>query len=350
MTEPTSAESISALNAALTSVAAQRFPLVAADWSEAAFDKHAALVSFLSTIPRNGLFTVTTAVDYLNMSGPKLIEVASDFRYSLQMVPFLPPDRFPPEGATPKLTKDTIGTIKDILRLLKDDDIDESTWDGAFSAILQLQSELLNSINFTQPSLDDFGKFVVGLDDFFANYDNFEWKKVLPAIYEAAGVMLTSSDRVLVTDGAFVKKLGDILNALEGATLANAIGVLTVLGVTDGTKLWTTELTSGDFCFNLLREEGGAIRVPGALTRIYFENKYSKDAVEDQEELFRMLRDAMHELMDEDASDWMDAETLKKAKAKLDAVKPEMGFPEWIADLDAFRRFYDTVRLDWRLF
>lgn len=128
-------------------------------------------------------------------------------------------------------------------------------------------------------------------------------------------------------------------------TLANFIGVTTVLSATYGTRFWTIELQNTNFCSNLLREEGGRMRVPGALSRIYFENKSSKKSFEEQRRMTQMIETALRERMDIDASEWLDAETLRRAKEKLDAVKAEIGYPEWISDTAIFQRFYDTVSL-----
>lgn len=53
------------------------------------------------------------------------------------------------------------------------------------------------------------------------------------------------------------------------------------------------------------------------------------------------IKEAFNEMVTE--LDWMDAGTRARAHKKLSAIRPFVGFPEWITDPEKLDKFYDGV-------
>jgi len=75
--------------------------------------------------------------------------------------------------------------------------------------------------------------------------------------------------------------------------------------------------------------------------RLFVQGKFSDDARNEVNDMVHNLRTAFKGLLDESA--WMSAETIPKAKDKVEAIIQNLGYPDWILDDKEFERFHEIL-------
>lgn len=204
--EPDSVESLADLKSVVTEVVAHRFPLIAANWNETNFDKQAALVNFFSSVPGNGLISVKT-VKNDNRFEPSLINLGVPWSQNVEANEIFPENKKPTQTVFRLTNKRT--QLKNILRRLKDEKVNENEWDVDFKAFDHFEKRL-EEAGFGANFASEYK-----LDNFLKVYNNFDWRTLLRGVYGKAGVQLTDDDRVHVASSNYVRKLGDLLNQID---------------------------------------------------------------------------------------------------------------------------------------
>ncbi|KAL6434141.1 hypothetical protein ACFW04_005935 [Cataglyphis niger] len=86
-----------------------------------------------------------------------------------------------------------------------------------------------------------------------------------------------------------------------------------------------------------------------ALSYIYAQKYFNEQAREKALEMLSDIRAAFDEMVTE--LDWMDTGTRARAHRKLHAMRPFVGFPDWVTDPKELDKFYEGVEvIDGKLF
>ena len=67
-------------------------------------------------------------------------------------------------------------------------------------------------------------------------------------------------------------------------------------------------------------------RLSYAVSNLYVKNYFDVSAKHQADELVRYIREEFRHILD--TIDWMDPETVERARKKADAIRPQIGFPD----------------------
>jgi predicted metalloendopeptidase len=98
-----------------------------------------------------------------------------------------------------------------------------------------------------------------------------------------------------------------------------------------------------NICFGVVEK-----LLPNLLGRLYIDQYFNKNSLKDMKTLISLLHESFYQLLDE--NEWMDSNTKKEAKKKLDLMSQNVAYPEWTVDDIKLDRYYDTVNMDRLIF
>ncbi|XP_043284148.1 neprilysin-4-like isoform X1 [Venturia canescens] len=182
----------------------------------------------------------------------------------------------------------------------------------------------------------------------------WNWTTYLNAVFENTNVTLDlDNDRVIIMDLNYLQKLPLLLAATPSATIArfvwwsvySTVAPLTlqkfrdlgfqfsqkVFGLKEKTPRWKG-------CTGNVNSNFGM-----ALTYVYVENHFNERAKEKALEMLLDVRAAFDEMVAE--LEWMDVGTRARAHRKLYAMRPFVGFPEWVTDSDKLEKYYEGAEV-----
>nr|XP_050867273.1 neprilysin-4-like isoform X1 [Vespula vulgaris]XP_050867274.1 neprilysin-4-like isoform X1 [Vespula vulgaris] len=182
----------------------------------------------------------------------------------------------------------------------------------------------------------------------------WNWTRYLNGIFENTNVTInTESDKVIVMDLHYLQKLPQLLAITPPATIArfiwwsvySAITPLTlqkfrdlgfqfsqkVFGLKEKTPRWKG-------CTGNVNANFGM-----ALSYVYAQKHFNEQEREKALEMLMDIRAAFDAMVKE--LDWMDADTRLRAHKKLYAMRPFVGFPEWITNPEKLNKFYEGVEV-----
>ncbi|CAL1538998.1 unnamed protein product [Lymnaea stagnalis] len=185
-----------------------------------------------------------------------------------------------------------------------------------------------------------------------AKYTWVNWQKLFQGMIESyGGTGFIRFDEIVINEEPlYLEKLGPLLNATSKRVLANylmshllvftealgsdfvAIGDK-VIEETQGTKpqqRWEKCVESAIQFF------------PDAVSRMYIDQYFSKDAREYLKSMIVDLSNAFKELLEENT--WMTKDTKKKAEAKLKSMQSKIGYPDYILDDNWLNGLYSFVQ------
>ncbi|XP_034947043.1 neprilysin-4-like [Chelonus insularis] len=177
----------------------------------------------------------------------------------------------------------------------------------------------------------------------------WNWTSYIQSVFKGTNVTIDSSkDRVIVMDLLYLQNLPQLLASTHPTTVARfvwwniyaTIAPLTlqkfrdlgfqfaqkVFGLKEKTPRWKTCTGNVNSMFGM------------ALTHLYVQKHFNEQAKEKALEMLLDIRAAFDEMVSE--LEWMDTDTRAKAHKKLNAMKPFVGFPEWIMDAKKLNDYY----------
>lgn len=83
--------------------------------------------------------------------------------------------------------------------------------------------------------------------------------------------------------------------------------------------------------------------LPNILGRLYIDQYFKNKSLEDMRYLTSLLHESFSQLLNE--SEWMDSKTKEEAKDKLNAMKQNVAYPDWIMVDSELDRYYDSVHI-----
>ncbi|XP_015127444.1 neprilysin-4 isoform X2 [Diachasma alloeum] len=182
----------------------------------------------------------------------------------------------------------------------------------------------------------------------------WNWTEYLEVVFENTDIVLdTDVDRVLIMDLEYLQKLPQLLNNTPPATIArfvwwsvySTVAPLTlqkfrdlgfqfsqkIFGLKEKTPRWKG-------CTGNVNANFGMV-----LTNIYVQRHFNEESREKALEMFLDIRAAFDEMVSE--LNWMDAGTRARAHKKLYAMRPFVGFPQWINAPEKLNKFYEGVEV-----
>ncbi|KAF7996611.1 hypothetical protein HCN44_002257 [Aphidius gifuensis] len=182
----------------------------------------------------------------------------------------------------------------------------------------------------------------------------WNWTNYLDAAFENTDVTINGSiDRVILMDLDYLQKLPKLLAETPSSTIEryvwwsvySTIAPLTlqkfrdlgfqfsnkVFGLKEKTPRWKG-------CTGNVNSNFGM-----ALTYVYVQRHFNDESKNQALEMLFDIRAAFDEMVSE--LNWMDDDTKLKAHKKLYAMRPFVGFPEWITDSIKLDKFYEGVEV-----
>ncbi|XP_012274418.1 neprilysin-4 isoform X2 [Orussus abietinus] len=182
----------------------------------------------------------------------------------------------------------------------------------------------------------------------------WNWTDYLEAVFHDTNVTLEPSiDRVIIMDLRYLQELPQLLAATSPRTVGrfiwwsvySTVAPLTlqkfrdlgfvfsqkVFGLKEKTPRWKG-------CTGNVNSNFGM-----ALSYVYVQRHFNERSREKALEMLTDVRAAFDEMVTE--LDWMDVGTRARAHRKLHAMRPFVGFPEWITDPKKLEKFYDGVEV-----
>ncbi|XP_024936954.1 neprilysin-4 isoform X2 [Cephus cinctus] len=188
----------------------------------------------------------------------------------------------------------------------------------------------------------------------------WNWTDYIEAVFDNTNVTIDpSTDRVIIMDLHYLQKLPQLLAVTHPATVArymwwsvySTVAPLTlqkfrdlgfqfsqkVFGLKEKTPRWKG-------CTGNVNSNFGM-----ALSYIYVQRHFNEHAREKALEMLLDVRAAFNEMVSE--LDWMDVGTRARAHRKLHAMRPFVGFPDWITDPKKLDKYYEGAEVvEGRLF
>ncbi|KAG7199393.1 hypothetical protein KM043_014024 [Ampulex compressa] len=188
----------------------------------------------------------------------------------------------------------------------------------------------------------------------------WNWTAYMDAVFYNTNVTIDpETDRVIVMDLHYLQKLPQLLAITPPATIArfiwwsiySTVAPLTlqkfrdlgfqftqkVFGLKEKTPRWKGCTANVNANFGM------------ALSYVYAQKHFNERAREKALEMLLDIKDAFDEMVSE--LDWMDVGTRARAHRKLYAMRPFVGFPEWITNPEELNKFYAEIDvIDGRLF
>ncbi|XP_066584391.1 endothelin-converting enzyme 1-like [Prorops nasuta] len=186
------------------------------------------------------------------------------------------------------------------------------------------------------------------------NEKKWNWIKYLNSVFGRTNVTIVpEEDLVIIMDPQYLQKLVLLLDVTPQATIArfmwwsvySTVAPLTlqkfrdlgfqfaqkVFGLKEKTPRWKG-------CTGNVNSNFGM-----ALSYIYAKKHFNEQAREKALEMLLDIRAAFDEMVTE--LDWMDAGTRARAHRKLHAMRPFVGFPEWITNPEKLNQFYEGAEV-----
>ncbi|XP_077258121.1 neprilysin-11 [Temnothorax americanus] len=203
-------------------------------------------------------------------------------------------------------------------------------------------------------TIDDLQK----LTDIHAQQWN--WTRYVEAVFENTNVTINpAEDRVIIVDLQYLQKLPLLLSITPPATIVRYVwwSVYATVAPLTLQKFRDLGFQFSQKIFGLKektpRWKGCTGNVNGnfgmALSYIYAQRHFNEQAREKALEMLLDIRAAFDEMVTE--LDWMDAGTRARAHRKLQAMRPFVGFPDWVTNPEELDKFYEGVEvIDGKLF
>jgi len=179
-----------------------------------------------------------------------------------------------------------------------------------------------------------------------------DWSAFLNDIYSAASITIPNSERVIVVETEYLKKLVALLDVTPARTLANyvhwrfvnSLGSYTTQQMRDLAFAFNKVLygtTTADprttTCANQANDVLGY-----AVSAKYVERSFDEIAKTETELMIKDLKTAFKTLVDEAA--WMDSTTKGIAREKVDFISEFVAYPDWIKNKTALETYYNGVQ------
>lgn len=174
------------------------------------------------------------------------------------------------------------------------------------------------------------------------------------------GQEIPNHERVIVSDPGYIKKMGNILKSTSNRVIANYVGwrvSKSLLGYLNKdaeeitlkyTKALTGAATAPPRWKKCVKAVGfnsytfASFRIPVAT--MYVKRHFTKEAKEAMLDMIRYLKLAFGKIVDD--LDWMDDETKKRAKKKLNKMDQFIGYPDEILVEDNVEELYKSLKMD----
>ncbi|XP_011050967.1 PREDICTED: neprilysin-11-like isoform X1 [Acromyrmex echinatior] len=188
----------------------------------------------------------------------------------------------------------------------------------------------------------------------------WNWTKYVKAVFENTNVTINPTvDRIIIVDLKYLQQLPLLLSVTPSATIVRyvwwsvyaTVAPLTLQKFRDlGFQFWQKIFGLKEKTPRWKECTGNANTNFGmALSYIYAQKHFNEQAREKALEMLLDIRAAFDEMVTE--LDWMDAGTRARAHKKLHAMRPFVGFPDWITNPKELDKFYEGVEvIDGKLF
>ncbi|KAL0132369.1 hypothetical protein PUN28_000269 [Cardiocondyla obscurior] len=182
----------------------------------------------------------------------------------------------------------------------------------------------------------------------------WNWTTYLEAVFEDTNITINPAmDRVIVVDLQYLQKLPLLLSITPPATIVryvwwsvySTVAPLTLqkfrdLGFQFSQKIYglKEKMPRWKGCAGNVNANFGM-----AMSYVYAQKYFNEQAREKALEMLLDIRAAFNEMVTE--LDWMDAGTRARAHRKLHAMRPFVGFPEWVMNPEKLDKFYEGVEV-----
>ncbi|XP_054153016.1 neprilysin-1-like isoform X2 [Oppia nitens] len=181
-----------------------------------------------------------------------------------------------------------------------------------------------------------------------------DWLSITNKIYEKLNstIRVQNDELVIIQDIDYYKGVSELFEKTPVRVIANYFGWMTVMnlgsyttkqfrdivftfdkvvsGVEKETELWQT-------CTNSLSSS-----LQYAVSRLYVDKKFTQKDKEEAALMINDIKESYNQLIAE--SDWLDESTKNKSLIKLNAIKQNIGYPDWLLNNDDLDNYYKLTQ------
>ncbi|XP_040073432.1 neprilysin-4-like [Ixodes scapularis] len=182
-------------------------------------------------------------------------------------------------------------------------------------------------------------------------YPKIEWLKLLNYWFEPANMTLNESERVIVKEPEYIKRIEELLEGENISTLYNFVYWTRIRAQGAGASKNLEKLF-----FNFNKEAFGVkkdrpwwkkclTRISSSMThalgRLYVDKRFDPKAKKTIDELVGVLDSTFGEMLENNT--WMDKSTREEAMQKLQKMTAKIGYPSWILNETYLNDLYKYV-------
>ncbi|XP_059176776.1 neprilysin-like isoform X2 [Physella acuta] len=180
-------------------------------------------------------------------------------------------------------------------------------------------------------------------------YTWLNWLELLQGLASPYSIFIGNEEIIINMEPAYLEKLGEVLKNTPKRVQANYL-MSKLLGFTELLSTNFTLLYDQLIAATLKTQprprwekcvEEATALFPDAISRMYIDNFFSKEAKEYLSTMISDLTEAFKELLHENT--WMTKETKKKAEDKLNAIGSKIGYPDYILDDVQLNTLYSNI-------
>ncbi|XP_051175093.1 membrane metallo-endopeptidase-like 1 isoform X2 [Leptopilina boulardi] len=174
------------------------------------------------------------------------------------------------------------------------------------------------------------------------------WKEIMTDLFNEAKVKLNGDELFKIASPDHFEILSDILENTDRRTLANYMHWNFVSYL-----LPYTTLVQQSFRTNLFKDKDGAkekprwesciknLEMPRVLAYLYVKKYFSNEDKEKVEKIFSSIQKEMVRHIEQ--ADWLNDETKKDELEKMESMKINVGFPDWLKNETALTEMYQGL-------
>ncbi|GFR64123.1 endothelin-converting enzyme 1 [Elysia marginata] len=233
---------------------------------------------------------------------------------------------------------------------------DQDTAESDVASIINFEIALANSMRDPVEKENEQSKYnPTNPKQLKVEYPYLNWLKVFQGIGsnpDGGSVLIDDDERIINQELDYFEKLGLLLQDTDKRVVANylmsnLLKYTAWLG-TEFTNIYDiyrkdTMDVSGSERWKLCIKQATTI-FPEAVSRLFIEEHFKKDAKDKVDDMVADLRKAFKDLIISNI--WMSVETKQKAEEKLNRMSTKVGYPEYIMDDERINDLYADIPTD----
>ncbi|CAG2108774.1 unnamed protein product [Medioppia subpectinata] len=183
-----------------------------------------------------------------------------------------------------------------------------------------------------------------------------DWLKLTNDIFTQFGstIRVKSDELVIIQDIEYYKGVTELLSVVPSRVVSNYLGWMAVMSLGSyTTKQFRDTVFNFDKVVSGVQKESELWEncvnnllstISYAVSRLYIDKNFSQKDKQEAANIISDIKDSYNELIKE--SDWLDESTKNKSLFKLNAIKQNVGYPDWLLkneDLDNYYNLKEKV-------